>query len=436
MRKPLICVALLVLAVAAAPAPRADVTAVVGGRVLVGDGTVLEQATVIFEDGLIVEVGEDVRVPAGAKVIDAKGRWVCPGMIDPYTSVGMVLVGSDIATNDSNEATMNATPHVRAVDAIDPDSPLIPVGRLGGVTTVLVTAGSRNPINGQAAVVDLYGRTVDEMLVAEGAGLVFAFSRGGGRFGESSSSGYPSTRIGVMAFLRQTLYDARRYMEQQEEAAEKAEGGKDREPSEQGGGGGRNLIHEALIPVLKGQVSVFAEAHNVQEIRNALKLAEEFKLKLIFVNPSGAHHMLDEIKASGFPVLLGNVFSTPSDDEPFDLYYSLAARLHKAGIVFAFTTGSAHGIRTLPTLAAMSVAYGLPETDAFKALTLNPAEILGVGGEYGSLEKGKVANVAVWDGDPLQNRSKVVGLFIRGREVALESRQEQLRDKFMDLEDK
>ena len=422
----LICALLLIATVAT----RAEVIAIVGGRVVAGDGAVYDPGTVLIEDGLILAVGAGVEVPDGAAMIDATGLWVWPGMIDPYTSLGLVEVGAERMTNDADEATAVAMPQLRAVDGINPYSALIPVARLGGVTTVLVSPGSRNPINGQAAIINLAGATVEEMLVADGVALVFNFGSRAARDGS-----YPSTRIGIVASIRQTLYDARRYGRQREAALSRSNEDSEEEEAEDedarpGSAPKTDLRYEALLAALRGEIQVICAASETQEIRAALAVAEEFGLRVILLNPAHAYRMADEIERRGVTVLLGNTFRRPAQTERYDRYYSLAATLHGAGIPFAFTTGSAHGVRTLRTHAGMAVAFGLPEEAAVAALTLQPARMLGIDDRAGSLAPGKVANVVLWNGNPLQSRSSVVRLFIRGEEIPPVSRQERLRDRF------
>ena len=417
MKRTILIAALLwTLALLATAAGADRAIAIINGRIVVGDGTVIDGGTVLIENGKITQVTEGTILPEDGITIDAKGLWVCPGMIDPYTTIGMVEVSMDSATNDTNESTQIITPHLRATDGFNPDSAIIPVTRVGGITTVLSSPGSGNPINGQAAVFDLAGRTCGEMLIAQEAAMIFSFSNRATRQGS-----FPTTRPGLVAAVRQALYDARQY-----------EAGKLKQ-SEEGKGGRLDLKNEALLPVINGDMPVIAEARSVQEIRAAISVADEFGLDLILLNPSHAYKLLDEIKQREIPVLLGNTFNLPAEDEPFDRYFSLAAELHRAGILFAFTTATAHNVRTLPTLAAKSVAYGLPEEEAIKAVTLNAARILRIDDMVGSLEPGKTANIVLWDGHPLQGRSRVVRLFIRGEEIELRSRQEDLRDKFMDI---
>jgi imidazolonepropionase-like amidohydrolase len=405
------------------PSALAESIAVVGGRVVVGDGTVFDPGVVVIEGERIVSVGADLQIPEGARQIDASDAWVWPGMIDPYTTLGLVEVSADRMTDDRNESTEKITPQLRASDAISSDSALIAVARNGGITTVLVSPGTSNPINGQAVVIDLHGRTVDEMIVKDPAAQVFSFGSSAKR-----RDSYPSTRMGIVAVIRQTLYDAQHSLERQREADEK-----NLDKSTTGSSKCGSLCMNALAGVLEGSVPVIAEATEAQEIRAALSVAEEFGLKMILLNPNNAWKLLDEIKASGVPLLLGGTFEVPEFGESHDRYFRLAADLWEADIPFAFTSASAHGVRTLPTQAAKSVAHGLPEEAAIRALTQLPAQILGIDGELGTLSAGKAANLAVWSGNPLQASSKVKVLIIGGNEVPLHSRQEELRDRFSEL---
>ena len=401
-----------------------DTTAIVNGRILVGDGSVVEGGTVVFQGARIVAVGPEVAVPQGAAVVDARGLWVTPGLIEPYSSIGLVEVAMERTTSDLNESTATATPELLALDAINPDSALVAVARVGGVTTVHTSPGSVNPINGQTVILDLAGHTVDRMMVASGTFLVFNLGKDTGRpGGTGGASRYPSTRMGRVAFIRQALYDAQA-AGHREDAPRRGESARPQRS--------RNLRNEALQAALDGRIRVIMAASDVPEIRSALALAEEFHLDVVLLNPRHAWKCLDEIKTAGVPVLLGTAFSIPGDSEPHDRYYSLATALHEAGIPFAFTTGRGHAARTLPSHAGVSVAHGLPAEVAFRALTLEPARILGIADRYGSLEPGKMANVVLWNGDPLQNRSRVERLFIRGAEIPLVSRHELLRDRFAD----
>jgi imidazolonepropionase-like amidohydrolase len=396
----------------------AEVVAITGGKVVVGNGTEYDSATVVIDGDVIAAVGEQVPIPEGARIVDASGMVVWPGMIDPYTTLGLVEVSMDQPTNDANEATDTSTAELRASDGIDPYAEPIAVTRIAGITTALVSPGTSNPINGQAAIISLAGRTTADMLVTDGAALVFNFA-------SQRDEEYPSTRPGTVAFIRQSLYDARAYQERRRRAEEDCDDGKSWLCDQK-----RDLGHEAVLRALGGEVPVIAITPRSQDIANALAVADEFELRLILYDAREVWKVLDEVAAAGVPVLLRSTFDMPSDRDPYDRYFRLAHTLWQAGIPFAFTTGDNHNVRNLPEHAAMAVTFGLPEEEAVKALTIGPASILGVGLSLGTLEAGKSADVVVWNGNPLQISSRVQRLFIHGREVPLRSRQEMLRDKF------
>lgn len=420
MKKIIVILIAIICMAAFAGSSAAEVIAIINGTVVVGDGTVIENGTVIINGDRIEAVGAGLTIPEGATVIDASGHYVWPGIIDPYSLVGMSIVGMDEATNDSNEETSTNTADLRASDGINPQAPPIAVSRIDGITTALVSPGASNPINGQTAIVNLAGRTVSEMLIADQTALVF-------NFGTRRSGSYPSTRPGTVAMIRQALYDAQRYGEQKQKTGEKSEKGAE---NKNAGGAITDLKQEALLRALNGEIPVIAAGNEMQDIANALAVAEEFKLKLILLSPNDCWKMLDEIKASGFPVLVSNIFNMPDDRDHYDRYYKLAATLHSADIPFAFASSSSLNMRQMLDAVAMAVTFGLPEKEAIKAVTLYPAQILGIDDNYGTLAAGKIANVAIWNGNPLQTRSRVTNLFIKGMAIELVSMQELLRDKF------
>ncbi len=404
------------------PTAMAEVIAITGGKVVVGDGTVHERATVVIEGGTIAAVGVQIPIPDAARTVDASGMVVWPGMIDPFTTLGLVEVSMDRPTNDANEATDTSTAQLRASDGINPNAEPIAVTRIGGVTTALVSPGKANPINGQAAIISLAGRTTAEMLVLGDAALVF-------NFGSRRDDEYPSTRPGTVAFIRQSLYDAQAYQERRQRAEDNCEDGQNWECDQK-----RDLGIEVLLRALAREVPVIAIAPRSQDIANALAVAAEFDLRLILYDAREVWKMLDEVATSGVPVLLQNTFDMPSDRDPYDRYFTLAHTVRQAGIPFAFTTGGNHNVRNLPDHAAMAVTFGLPEEDAVRALTSGAASILGIDASVGTLKAGRNADVVIWNGNPLQITSRVQRLFIRGREIPLRSRQEMLRDRYQQLD--
>ncbi|MCP4898699.1 MAG: amidohydrolase family protein [bacterium] len=411
---------LLLTSAAAAPG---DSTAIVGGKIVIGDGTVIDGGTVVISGDRIVTVSADPDVPSSATIIDATGKEVWPGLIDPYTTLGLVEVSSDRMNNDANERTSTNTAQLRALDGINPDAEPIAVTRIAGVTTVLVSPGDRNPINGQALVINLLGRSVDDMVVGGAEALVVNFS-------STRDGKYPSTRPGTVAMIRQTLYDAKAYGEAKKAPKkDKDDADSDRKETQK-----TDLANETLLRALSGELPVVARAPQARDIRNALAVAKEFDLDLILYDTREAWKVLEDIKAAKVPVLLKNTFDQPSDREQYDRYYALAGLLAENGIEFAFTTGSNHNVRQLPDHAAMAITYGLDEETAMRAVALNSAGIFGIDESHGSLTEGKVANVVIWDGSPFDLRSKPTAVFIDGEEIKLESRQERLRDRFTELE--
>lgn len=390
----------------------AQSTAITGGDIVTGTGEVIKNGTILIKDGRIEKVGREIEVPEGCKVIEASGKTVWPGRIDALSIIGLSEIGAVAVTNDANEKTSTNTAHLRAADGINPESSVIGVTRNNGITTTQVMQGRAAPINGLTAIIDLDGRRLDQMMVADGTAIVLnlnAMERGK----------YPSTRPGIMAFIRQSFFDIQNKLEKAEDEKENELGLKDL----------------TLAKALRGEVSVFTFCDANQDIRNALTLGREFSLKMVLIPGSGWSRQIKMIKESGYPVLVNSTFSVPGEHQAYDHNYRMAGELHKAGIPLAFASCTAHNARQMPDAVSMSVTYGLPYDIGMRALTLSAARILGIDRDYGSLEAGKVANIAVWSGDPLQISSRVDNLIIRGKEVSLQSRQELLRDRYEEIDD-
>ncbi|MBI4552518.1 MAG: amidohydrolase family protein [Candidatus Latescibacteria bacterium] len=400
--------------------------AITGGRVVTVTKGIIENGTVIVRGGTIAAIGQGIPVPAGVKVIDARGLLVYPGMIDPNTTVGLVEVPADRMTDDTEERTKTNTAAVETAWAIASDSEVIPVTRVNGITTVMTSPGTGNPIDGLTAIINLNGRVVDEMLVKAPAGLVFSINNSARRAGGAP----PGTRPGIVAMIRQELYDAQEYIDKKTKAEQPAAPKKGEKAPEKKTPPAVDLNKDALGKVLKGEIPAIFFCREVQEIRAALHIADEFKLKAVLLGADEADPLLDEIKSRNIPILFDATYRAPSDRQPYDYYFRMAGRLEKAGVTFAFTTSTAHQVRNLPYIAAQSVAYGLSPETALRAVTITTANILGVADRLGSLEAGKVANIVVWDGDPLQIRSHVKHLIIAGKEVPLDTRQTWLRDRY------
>lgn len=405
---------------APAPAPAGPV-AITGGRLLTISHGVIEDGVLVLRDGRIAAVGAagEVAVPADARVVDARGMTVYPGLIDSDTSLGLAEMDMDFADNDVAESSQQIFPQARTADAFDAESPHIPVVRLNGITNAVAAPGDLTSLPGRSAFIQLHGRDRDEMIQRPELALHLFLServrRAGGQF--------PGTRMGVVAQLRQTLIDARAYLDQR------------------GKGGARDLKFEALAPYLEGRRPVVISATESQDVAAALELAREFGLEPILGDLVHAGDQLDRVAASGAPVIVGPIHLLPRANERYDAVFRLPAELHRRGVKIAFGSGGVNFIqrfgyprfaqtRNLPYLAGLAVAYGLPYEEALKALTLNPAQIWGVDDELGSLDAGKLANVVIATGDPLEMTTDVRQVFIRGVAVPMESYQTQLRDAY------
>jgi len=390
----------------------AQSAAITGGYIVTGTGEKIKNGTILIKDGRIEKVGREIGVPEGYKVINASGKTIWPGRIDTLSIIGLSEIGAVAVTNDANEKTSTNTAHLRAADGINPESSVIGVTRNNGITTTQVMQGRAAPINGLTAIIDLDGRRLDQMMVADGTAIVLnlnAMERGK----------YPSTRPGIMAFMRQSFFDIQNKLE-------KAEDKKENELS---------LKDQTLDKALKGEISVFTFCDANQDIRNAITLGREFSLKMVLIPGRGWSRQIKMIKESGYPVLVNSTFSIPGEHLTYDHNYRMAGDLHKAGIPLAFASCTAHNARQMPDAVSMSITYGLPYDIGMQALTLSAARILGIDKDYGSIEAGKIANIAVWSGDPLQISSRVDNLIIRGKEVSLQSRQELLRDRYEEIDD-
>lgn len=404
--------------------------AIRNARIVTVTNGVIERGTIVIKNGKIEAVGANVAVPRDAKVIDATGLAVYPGLIDSNTILGLSEVGQGAnGTVDTTEiGDFNA--NMRALTAVNPHSELIPVARMNGVTTAL-TCPRGGIISGQCALINLDGWTQHEMNLRAPAALQLNYpiaSFGGRGGGFAALLGQPSDqqrqqRERQVENLRKRLEDAQAYAQARQAAA------RDRNlPART-----IDLGMEAIIPVLRGEVPVLISANGEREIRGALELADKYKLKLIISGGDNALKLATQLKEKNVPIVLGGVLELPnSEDAPYDQPFARAAELHKAGVRFAFSTGDAANVRLLPYHAGTAAAFGLPKEEALKGVTIYPAQIFGVDKLIGSIEAGKLANLVITDGDILEFRTKVKQMFINGRPVDLSNKHTRLYEKFKD----
>ena len=386
-----------------------------GGTVVPRAGERLENASVLIRDGRIAAVGANVQAPAGAIEIDARGKFVYPGMIDSHTTLGLTEIGSVAGTEDRTELG-DFNPHVRALVAVTASNELLPVTRANGVTAA-ITAPAGGLISGQAALLHLDGWTWEDMAIRPVAALAIQYPRaggGGGGFG------------GFTLSPEQERSAEQRVQRQVQELKDFLALARDYERARTGGSRAMDVKLEALRPLMRGEVPALITADTPEQIRGALALADEFGLKPIIRGGDQAYAVAAELARRRVPVILGGTMSTPPSDAPYDAIYANAGVLHRAGVRFAFSSGSAANSRHLPYHAALAIAYGLPAEAAWHALTSAPAEIWGVADRLGTIEVGKSADLFVTTGDPLDIRSQVQDVFIEGRRQSRDDRHTRL----------
>ena len=372
-----------------------------------------------------------MQVPPNAQVIDASGLMVYPGMIETGSSVGLSEIGQGaVATVDISEVG-SFNPNAQAFYGIDPHSAHVGVARVVGITTV-VSRPTGGIMSGQAALINLAGDTPPKMAVTPRIALVIELPRsgfGGRGFARAAAQqGNPAdasrTRQLQMDSLRSMLRDAEAYGKAQAAYA------KDKTIPRPA----HDVVLESMLPALSGQMPVIFPADRANDIRDAVTFAEEMHLKPIILGGQEAPAVAPFLKQHNVPVIVTAVMHLPSrEDDPYDINYSIPAKLAQAGVQFAISTGDRGSeIRTLPYNAGMAAANGLSKTDALKSVTLWPAQIFGVGDRMGSLDVGKMANVVVTTGDILEAKTDTKYLFIDGRPVPLDSKHTQMNALFKD----
>jgi imidazolonepropionase-like amidohydrolase len=392
----------------------AQTIAITGGTVYPVSGPKLANATVLVRDGRVVAVGTGVPVPADATRIDASGKWVTPGLIDGAGQLGLVEIGAVPGTREGTVQGDTIAAAFNVAEGINPASTLIPVTRIEGITSALATP-SGNLVSGQAVLIDLDGATVEQMVVKSPVGVVADLS-------ESGKADAGGSRAQVAARLRQVFRDALEYERRKTDYS--------RAQMQRLSASAEDL--EALLPVVHGRVPLIAVANRRSDIETGLRLAKEFKLRLIVAGGAEGWEIAGAIAAAGVPVLVEPMENIPGYDS-LGIRYENAALLVKAGVQVALFETDSHQARNLRQQAGNAVSYGMTWDQALRAVTLAPAEIFGVADRYGSLEPGKVANVVVWSGDPFEFTTGVEHVLIRGKEIPLRSRQTELFERYRKL---
>lgn len=407
--------AAVLLALTLTTAAEAQTIAITGGTVYPVSGPKIPGGTVVLRDGKIVAVGANVAIPGGATRVDAAGRWVTPGLIHLRTTLGLKLFesGAQIGTEEDT-VTGEVKAAFNVAEGLDPASMTIPVARMEGITSA-VAVPSTGLIPGQAALIDLAGSRLDELLVKAPVAMIADLSEGAKRAGGGS-------RAGTVLRLQRVLRDAREYAERKEDF---------RKAQIQPLAATAEDL-EALQPVLRGELPLFVIANRRSDIESALRVAREFKLRIAIYGGVEAWQVAPALVEAKVPVILEPLTDVPSFDA-LGARLDNATLLREAGVSVVAAQSDAAHFRDLRQAAGNEVRNGMSWDDALRTVTLAAAEAALVADRYGSLEAGKVANVVVWSGDPLELSSRVEHLFIRGQAVPLVSRQTELLERYRRL---
>lgn len=422
------------LFVASASFPQAPPVeyAITHAKIYTLTGSPIEDGTVLIRDGKIAAVAANPEIPASAKVIDAKGLSVYPGLFDPITQMGLREIGAVGATVDSTE-TGPFNPDVVAATAVLPSSTHIPVTRAAGITEVLAvpasggfdSGSSSSLLGGQASAIHMAGWTIDDMLIRKSVAMVIdwphletrsfdfsTFSTKEKAFSEAKKE-YDKQLDQLADWIAQARHYALAF-------------------GKSGASLQRDVKLESLVPVVRGDLPVLVFADKQREIRDAVEFCEKQKLKMILAGGAEAWKVKDLLRSRSVPVVLGPTLAEPSEeDDPYDRLLTQPAELQAAGVKVAFGSFDNSFARRLGQQAANAIAHGLSPDDGLKAVTLYPAQIFGLDSQLGTIEPGKLANLIVTNGDPLELTTEVKYLFIKGQLTSTDNKQKELYEKYM-----
>ena len=414
--------------------PRQGAYAVINVRIeTVSNGTI-ENGTIIVRGDRITAVGAEIEVPNDVDVIDGSGLSVYPGLIDSGTQLGLIEIGSVAETNDSNELG-DFTPQMQALTAINPNSVLIPVTRVSGVTTV-ISEPSGGMFPGTAALINLVGYTPEQMHAGGVRMLVLSFpvKRTGGRgFGGRRPGG--GTQADPEAVYKRAL-DKLNEIWDRAELYEKIDSSYTANPSV---GERPEYVPEmeALIPVIRGEMKLMVKVNAEKDILAAIDWVQEREISnAVFSGVSEGWRVADKLAEAGIACIVGPMLATPTrESDRYDKAYANAGLMNDAGVKVSLRSGESENVRNLAFNAGFAAAYGMGREAALRAVTLTPAEIFGIADDYGSIEVGKKANFLISDGDPFETSTQIVGLFIEGFNVPIDSQHIRLYEEFLNRDE-
>lgn len=377
---------------------------IINGRILTMEDKIYECGYIRIRGEIIEEVGDMNDYKPQNKpnrVLDVKKAWVMPGLIESHAHIGITEEKWGTIADDCNEQTLPVTATLRAIDAVNPMDPAFHDAIAAGITSVMVGPGSANVVGGQFLFMKTQGRCIDHMVVKNPAAMKVAF-------GENPKTVYgekdvcPSTRMGIAALLRKTLYQAKQYKEAKEKGTLQKE----------------DFEMEPWLPVLNGEIPIKAHAHRADDILTAIRIAKEYQVDMTIDHGTESHLIADEVKKSGFPVIVGPHLTSRSKIEVKNMTFRTNAVLNDAGVLFSITTDHpVVMIQYLPFCAGLAVKEGLPLEEGLKAITIYPAKICRVDKRVGSLKKGKDADIAIFTGNPMEIFTKTLFTIIDGKIV-------------------
>ncbi len=354
------------------------------------------RADLLIDNGKIARISSDIEPTEKMEVIDATNKRVYPGFIDAHSHIGISEEKKTPIGDECNEGTTPITPHIRAIDGVNPMDSAFHNALAAGITGVMVGPGSANPIGGQFAFIKTYGRKIDDMVVLAPAAIKIAF-------GENPMNNYgpngniPSTRMGIAALIREELSLAKAYFEDENS-------------------GGDAFHMECYRELFEGNIPLKAHAHRVDDIYTAMRIAKEFGLKITLDHCTEGHLIAEDIAESRFPAIVGPSLASRNKDEVSLMDFKTPGILQKAGVLVALTTDHpVSRIQYLPLCAGLAAKEGMGEWGALRAITIDAARICGVDNRLGSLTEGKDADIVIYDGNPLEIASSVVATIVNGQ---------------------
>ena len=371
------------------------------GKVYTMSGKNYECGCVLINNSKITKISESIgeNENTDSLIIDAGGGWVLPGLIDAHCHIGIQEEGMGLEGNDTNELNKPVTPYIKAIDAINPMDSAFHNAIKTGITSVMTGPGSSNVVGGQSVFMKTQGRCVDNMIVKEPAAMKIAL-------GENPKKNYgdnrmmPSTRMSIGSILREELAAAKQYYEAKKKGRDEFK---------------QDYQLECWVPVFEGKIPLKAHAHRADDILTAIRIARQFGLKMTLDHCTEGHLIADEIRESGFPAILGPSLASRNKIEIKYMDFKTAGVLHQAGVKVAIMTDHPVSlIQCLPICAGLAAKEGLGIPEALRAITINAAEICGVADRVGSLEPGKDADIAIFDGNPLEVSTRCLYTIVNG----------------------